>query len=552
VPGGPYDWDTVTNSWLGPVARRSLKLLDVNVLDTARFGDDVLSGGAGTDVAFGQDGADVIFGGPHDDYMEGNGGTDTLYGDQVAPPTGLPHESVGAELDGPAGPDGQDDQIGGSSLVRSTARDGSITGQRDAADTIHGDGNADVQLGDNGRVLRRITNGQYLTYQPQTQKPTVVRQAAFAAAPATVLPARYDVGAAASAGVWGADLLYGDGGDDLQLGQDGDDTLRGGAGDDDMYGELGADRMFGEAGEDAMLGDRGIITNRLTAPGQPIVISSVPQLAFTPFLAHPLDRRVDMNDDGDGTPQQSLGLTVGGNDFMRGGDDHDSMHGETGNDLMNGDTGGDYVFGDDGVDVLWGGQGRACADPADLACNSDHGANDSYVDYVFGGRGLASDPVTGGADLLDFRPRPGIDPQAWFDATDTNPSDAVAAHQHHQGVDWLYGGWDRDVLQADVADNGPNAGDRLLDWTGAYNLYTHCPSAYGGYNDVRQFSPAMQTFLQQLAFSLGAGKSLNEVQTPGTSGFDDLALVYNSDVNKNSGSAYPTTPGHFDNFSCAP
>jgi hypothetical protein len=228
------------------------------------------------------------------------------------------------------------------------------------------------------------------------------------------------------------------------------------------------------------------------------------------------------------------------------------MHGEAGNDLMNGDSDGDYLFGDDGVDVMWGGRGRDCANPQDLVCSSDRGTDDQYVDYLVGGRGLKTDPVTGGADILDFRPRPGIDPQAWFDATSSNASDPLSAHQHHQGIDLIYGGWDRDVMQANVADNGPNAGDRLIDWTGAYNLYTHCPAAYGGYNDVRLLNPTLQSFLEQLAFSLGAGKTLAEVQTAGTSGFDDLALVYSADVKSNSGSAYPSTPGHFEDFSCAP
>jgi hypothetical protein len=108
------------------------------------------------------------------------------------------------------------------------------------------------------------------------------------------------------------------------------------------------------------------------------------------------------------------------------------------------------------------------------------------------------------------------------------------------------------VLQGDVADNGPNPGDRLLDWTGAYNLYTHCNAAYGGFNDVRQFSPAMQNFLEQLAYGTGVGSSLADVQNPRSSAYRELALVYTKDVNQNSGSAYPTTPGHFDQISCAP
>ncbi len=178
--GTGFDWDSVANSWLGQTARRSITLLDKTTLQTANFGTDVLSGGAGVDVLFGQDGNDQLFGGSHDDAMEGNGGADLLFGDQVAPPTGDPRESGQPLLDGAPGTDGQDDQIGGSSWVRSTAGN-TTTGQRDGNDELRGDGNADVQLGDNGRILRRIANGQYLTHQPATGKPTIVRQGAFAA-----------------------------------------------------------------------------------------------------------------------------------------------------------------------------------------------------------------------------------------------------------------------------------------------------------------------------------------------------------------------------------
>ena len=553
--GTGFDWDTVANSWLGPVARRSITLLDKDVLDATRFGSDELSGGAGEDVLFGQDGNDSLFGGPHDDYLEGNGAHDVIHGDAVAAPTLDERESEPSLLDGPDGPDGQDDMLGGSSLMRSTTG-GRVTGQRDGNDTLYGDGDADVQLGDNGRILRRIVDGQpptYQTHQATTGKPTIVRQAAPSGSPATALPARFDVGAVAGDGVWGIDTLYGGDGDDLQLGQDGDDTLYGGAADDDQYGELGNDTMFGEAGEDAMVGDRGVITNRLvTTPGASFSVSGPPKITFTPFKAHPLDRRVDLSDDGDGGPVQSPGLTAGGNDVMRGGPDHDSLHGAFGDDLMNGDSGGDYLFGDDGVDVMWGGKGRECADYADLECNNDPGTNDRFVDYLFGGHGRKTDPVTGGADFLDYRPRPGIDPAAWFEATSTGSTDPLGDHQHHQGIDWIYGGMDRDVMQANVADNGPNLGDRLIDWTGAYNLYTHCPAAYGGYNDIKLPSPSLQSFLEQLAHAVGAGKSLADVRTKGTSGYRELALVYNGDVKSNSGTAYPTTPGHFDIFACTP
>jgi hypothetical protein len=138
--------------------------------------------------------------------------------------------------------------------------------------------------------------------------------------------------------------------------------------------------------------------------------------------------------------------------------------------------------------------------------------------------------------------------------TDILPGVPTTSYQHHQGVDWQYGGWDRDILQGDQADNGPNEGDRLLDWNGAYNLYTHCNSAYGGYNDVRQHSPAWQDFLQRWVWAQGAGQNQSDAATAGTSAFVELALVYpGSDGAHGSGSAYPSTPGHFDNpNACAP
>jgi hypothetical protein len=262
------------------------------------------------------------------------------------------------------------------------------------------------------------------------------------------------------------------------------------------------------------------------------------------------------------------GIAFGGNDRIRGGDGHDNLHGGVGDDLVNGDSGGDTTFGDDGADVLWGGRGNP--DPG--ADPTDRGVNDSYVDHTFGGRGATTGPSVGpngnsGSDVMDWRPRgsyaPGtgcttnpwpqtfgtgvtVDPCSWFEMTDTHDADP-ANNQHHQGVDWQYGGWDRDVMQADQANEGPNTGDRLLDWGGAYNLYTHCNPSYGGYNDVREFSPAMQTFLEKWAYGVGAGQVANDVTTTNTSAFVELALTYQKDIKAHgSGPAFPSTPGHFD------
>jgi hypothetical protein len=273
------------------------------------------------------------------------------------------------------------------------------------------------------------------------------------------------------------------------------------------------------------------------------------------------------------TPMPLDGITFGGADRIRGGDGHDSIHAGAGDDLVNGDAGGDSVFGDRGLDVLWGGLGRTCA-PTDAACLADPGVTGEWIDHLSGGKN---------EDVIDWRPR-GVygtgptlagrtcstssvpvttkkdgttDPCAWFEMTDraddvaTTPS-TFTNNQHHQGVDWIYGGWDRDVMQGDLAQNGPNAGDRLIDWSGVYNLWSHCNAAYGGFNDVRVPNPAMEDFLRAWATGNGAGRPAGtttqaDVATPGSSAYDELALVYNGDgQDHGTGSAYPTTPGHFD------
>ncbi|HVE99166.1 MAG TPA: calcium-binding protein [Mycobacteriales bacterium] len=554
-------------------ATRRIDLLDLRNPDFAtNSGPDQIAGGQGSDTVFGQDDTEKIFGGTEDDYMEGNGATDYLYGDRDLSPT-LPatapaflvaHISTDPEqLFGPAGQAGQDDQIGGSN----------IAAHRDANDHIYGDGAADFQLGDNGTLVRTIVGAAYLRYVEYN--PTTIVRAST----------RWDVGAPAAQQVWGGDYFEGNDGDDYQWGQDGNDEMYGNAQNDDMYGELGDDRMFGGDHEDAMVGDRGLITDTLVAGNSRMVTSDTQGPAFFVYEGlrdGQLDRRVDLladgdgDTDGDGNPVESPGLTVGGMDFMRGGPDHDSMHGAFGDDIMNGDSGGDWVFGADGADVLYSGKGKDVSglDPtANERTDPTSKYFDSYVDYLFGGHG-GSTADTGnrygiaeGADVLDYRPRgtyagcgPKVvtggdrkvdtsqDPCDWFLITDTHDVD-VTNNQHHQGIDWIYGGQNRDILQADVGKNGPDFGDRLLDWVGAYNLYTRCNASYGDDGDIRQHTPAVEAFLQALAYGSGAGKSLADVQTPGTSGYRELAFVFAGDKS-NNGKAFPTTPGHFDNPSC--
>ncbi|MDQ3620579.1 MAG: calcium-binding protein [Actinomycetota bacterium] len=551
------DGFTVITNRLELDMQREVTLNDLGTFNAAHSGPDQIFGGQAEDFAFGQDRDDWVFGNTEADYMEGNGATDRLYGDRargsVTLPTavaGLPGtESAEAELFGPTGTEGQDDQIGGSSLP----------GHRDALDWVHGDGEADFQHGDNGPLTREFSGASAWRMYSDANGATVFRMSSR------------DTGFAAADGKSGDDNMFGDNGDDSQWAQDGDDRVYGGTDNDDQYGELGNDKMYGELGEDAMLGDRGVIVNdRLTAAQQgsgedpapmTITVNSPAFVTYTGFKTGSLLRQVDQqvsaatDSDAQNGAISNDGITMGGEDLMRGGDGNDSMHGGFGNDLMNGDNHGDILFGDDGSDAMWGGKG----DPNSTVSSVPKdriAVNDGNTDFLFGGHKGATNNsgdqsgsqgvIHEGADVLDFRPRNGQDginsPAEWFNATTGN--------QHHQGFDWIYGGFDRDVLEADLSGNGPNPGDRLMDWNGAYNLYTACNSAYGGYNNVRTHSPAMQSFLQRLAFSLGAGMAQPEALTTGTSAFRELALVYPGDAG-NMGQAYPTTPGHFDQTACS-
>jgi Ca2+-binding RTX toxin-like protein len=600
---------------------RSIQLFDLNGPNflTAgpanRYGNDLVSGGAGVDVEYGQDGNDAVSGGPGADYMEGNGGADNLRGDlTLADPSGrvaVPAlatvwpgtASALDQLEG-TGADGQDDQVGGSG----------IAAFRDGADSIEGNGAADFQLGDNGTMARDVqgtdgsaTERKFVERYPSGPLPadaTVVRvhDPAVPNANGTMRFCSNLQTTCEVAGASGNDTMWGDDGTDSMWGQDGDDVMRGGAGNDDMFGELGNDQMFGEAGEDAMLGDRGGVVNQYINPddsslGFTQALNSTPKESYTGFPQGAYDRRIDLLHDIDGdqwvgaansTAMPHPGLNEGGDDRIRGGLDPDNIHAGWGDDLANGDSGGDQVFGDDGADALWGGDG---CDPVANAATPDcltngtfdatsRGTNDRFIDHIFGGVG-GNTPVdqksASGSDVIDYRPR-GLpsdcttgpwpvtttnkkvlttnDPCAWFQMTSTDNDTADPAtlldNQHHGGTDWIYGGWDRDVMEGDVAQNGPNPGDRLLDWNGAYNLYVHCNAAYGGYNDVRLHSPDWQAFLQQLAWGTGAGRSSTDASTSGLSAYRELALGYPGETDHTSGGAYPSTPGHFDEPTCNP
>ena len=152
--------------------------------------------------------------------------------------------------------------------------------------------------------------------------------------------------------------------------------------------------------------------------------------------------------------------------------------------------------------------------------------------------GAASATTTSGAatapTTCDVRPReggarcPGLfptsDPETWFQiagagrrASRRRAAGAVAQRRqlrarqdNFDDKDYHYGGWDQDTLQANIGDNGPHIGDRLLDWGGSYNGYYLCPSTYGDWVSTRAIAPGLIAFLQQMSQGDGATDDRHE------------------------------------------
>ena len=448
---------------------------------------------------------DVMFGDDGDDYMEGNHGGDWMFGG-----------------------DDEDDMIGGGS-----ADDGLIVPGRqgddlqDGHDVMRGEDEDDVMTGDNARI-DRVLDGADWSRQSSSDVTGDIAEG---------IPDDYDIAVRIThmattsepAGAHAGDYLTGEAGEDEIYGQLGDDFALGGIGDDSILGDLGqvTTDLLGD-GDDPTI-PTGFTLDQFIEPNEPFVSDTI-------FSTGQLFRRAELfaSDTSQGGQ--------GGEDVILGGDGSDWVHAGPGDDIVQGDDGRDVeeetvvgdpalasiadpfpttndedrLFGDDGDDVMWGGR---------------------HHDHLWGGHG---------EDDLDVRPRPeqvipvqgnkeakfAPDPPSWF---------TWGFPENYHDIDYAHGGWDADVMQANVGDEGPVDGDRLIDWVGNFNAYLLCPGLFGEFVVTRDLSPSMIGFLQDL----GTGDGAVATSTSGTSGHREVAIVFTPDIRFNNNPPHPDNVGHF-------
>ena len=540
---------------------RDVRLFDVNSTDPALSGGDFIAGNDGDDVGFGQgngaqpvgqadpiDGVDndfdgresgssteydcadafdndgnglvdaaapgcssaidedtnwmgdIMFGDLGEDYLEGNHGSDWMFGG-----------------------DDEDDLIGGGS-----ANDGIIDADRDPAglfdraDIIHGNDDDDVITGDNAAINRVDGGADWVRIS-----------SANLGGPAAAGYGEVDQAVRVT------DMFAGDSGPLTH----GNDYLVGDAANDEMYGQLGDDFVLGSAGDDVLVGDLGQVTANLIGddaadPVTQTIVSNSPRWEATIHEVGSLWWHTELYADDTSTGG------VGGADVLLGYDGRDTAFGGPGADVMNGDGDGveetfdpvtlefthitdidpatvdeDFLFGGDDGDAIWGGRGNDV---------SYGGWGDDYLDVR--PRDAGNNGKKGGQYAEFGRDRP-----AWF---------TYAYPENFQDVDFMYGGWDRDAMQADQAENGPDDGDRMADWAGGLNVFYVCPSGYGDFNITRSGAPQIREFLQNLAEAGGA----YDTMTDGSSGFRDVAYVF---TNQRGANSHEPHPDHAAHFTCA-
>ncbi len=375
-------------------------LFGVAALDEPLHGDDIVFGGAGDDRIYGNGGNDDLHGGADDDQVFGQQGNDSLAGDDG---NDILRGGLGNDfIEGDAGADiiaGDE----GDDIIEGGAGNDALWGDRDTF--LLGSDPIDPTLEGNDRISGGAGIDQ-------------IR------------------------GNGGNDELFGDADDDLVSGGAGEDVIGGGDGDDVLFGDLGDDSISGGAGLDRIFGGEGIDTIDGGAERDAILGGKNDDVLFGGAGDDALigDEGGDEIHGGDGddfiSGDRSSSITFGepppdfdvslagndvifadagndevsadeGNDVIHGGEGADTLHGGSGNDSIYGDDGDDIVVGNDGDDVmLSGGDGTDLIDGGEGNDMLSGGTGNDLLQGGFGDDQLFGDENDdvlrggGGADAL--------------------------------------------------------------------------------------------------------------------------------------------------------
>jgi Ca2+-binding RTX toxin-like protein len=303
-------------------------------------GNDILSGGAGADRISGGKGDDAIDGGDNDDVLLAGDGNDVVAGGRGGD---IIDAGSGADLIFGDGALQIEDCVLAGGLSNPTV---TVLGDGNGPDDIAGGGGSDHIQGDGGNDDIWGDSSFSFTHTSARDGKTLDPSAMFVramngAAPVLLLPA---------------------------FGDDGADIISGGG---------GSDHIFGEKGNDILHGD--LLHN---------FASTDPFDAGTANTDPDSDDGADVLDGGRGADKL---FGNDGGDFLFGGADNDFLFGNAGGDHLSGDVGIDVLFGDNGSITLVGGVATTefselkTIDPAVGGDDTISGGLDN--DYIFGGLG---------------------------------------------------------------------------------------------------------------------------------------------------------------------
>ena len=548
----------------GALSARAVFLLDhTKTTDVDRFGADLIAGGADNDTIFGQLGDDSLHGDGRlsggdftqlvnsaspdgtptaldkdgNDYVEGNGGSDTIFGgrgqDNIIGGSsdmfGLAGPSVLADSTA-LRPDSSDLIFGGNNTetglndygdASALPGDVFLKDDENVADNGHSR-DADVILGDNGRVFRILTGNTYASFahdggllatggnkQPANASTLGYNNPSGYGTEKIQVRAfeliDYTPGVGGVGGNFGNDRIFGEAGDDTIHGMAGSDSLFGDGQDDDLYGGTGHDWIHGGTGEDGVIGDDGLIkTSRnglSNAQGlaEPLYgIPAIPAGELNLFIKTPggiqqshinivnqLHKTVDL---------EPFALETTGDVPATGlvarpvADSDDVIFGGLGNDSLHGGAGDDAISGAEALEDVYNlaKAGTANLNPGNLlkfgaydpqGDPQEFSLYDEYNPLAKIATGFELNGATTYQHLLNFVTKKG-DGSIINDGRDKLFGDL--------GNDWLVGGTNRDNLYGGFGNDLLDTDDDKETASGANNVpdertdFFYADIAFGG------------------------------------------------------------------------